>query len=258
MVKIVIIPDIHNRYTIPEIIIDCENPDLTIFLGDYFDSFGEDHELVVNTAKWLQESTQKKDRIHLIGNHDIFYMTGSSYLMCSGNSEFKRWLINSYMKNWDALCTYAWAGDWLCTHAGLTKPIYDAIISDLKSIPDYGLLNITGVLDEIGSKVKKDKNGRVHPVLSLVGRGRGGNSDHGGILWCHYDNNPKYTEFIPITGVNQVFGHTASQKPRGLRSPKHSHINLDTFGEYYAVLNTDNNKMQIRNVNKIGATVEKK
>lgn len=41
MTKILIIPDIHNRFYEAEGIIMRENPDHTVFLGDYFNNYGD-------------------------------------------------------------------------------------------------------------------------------------------------------------------------------------------------------------------------
>ena len=37
---------------------------------------------------------------------------------------------------------------------------------------------------------------------------RGGIETYGGIVWCDA------SEFIPITGINQIFGHTSLPQPK--------------------------------------------
>ncbi len=69
--KLIIIPDLHNDYFTAEKIIKKENRDKVLFLGDYFDDFYDTLEDADNTAKWLTKSLQQKNRVHLIGNHDL-------------------------------------------------------------------------------------------------------------------------------------------------------------------------------------------
>lgn len=226
--KTVIIPDIHNNYAWAEAVIDREKPDKVIFLGDFFDSYGDEanDEMVVNTAKWLQQSVNQPNRIHLFGNHDIWYSCGDPRVHCPGNNEHKRWLINCYFKDWNKIRPYYWLDNWLCTHAGLTRPLWEALESSYITVQDL-------MLDTMNSK-------DIHVLLRLVGRGRGGNSDHGGILWCHFEDNPDYNEFFDIKGIKQIFGHTASQHVR----TNDKHICLDCYGTAYAVY--QNGKMRIK------------
>ena len=120
--KILIIPDIHNKYDIAESIIHKENPDNVVFLGDYFDSFYDTLEKTEQTAEWLKDSLQKENRIHLLGNHDLSYLDSNYH--CSGFSENKLFTIKKTSVNLTKLQHYCWVGDWLCTHAGLTRDFF--------------------------------------------------------------------------------------------------------------------------------------
>ena len=73
--SLVIIPDLHNKCDLAEKIIRRENPDKVVFLRDYFDDFYDTVEDADNTSKWLLGSLRHQDRVHLIGNHDLSYMT---------------------------------------------------------------------------------------------------------------------------------------------------------------------------------------
>ena len=73
--KTLVIPDIHNDFKLAEGIIHRERPDHTVFLGDYFDDWYDTVQDAANVAKWLRESLENPDRTHLIGNHDVSYMT---------------------------------------------------------------------------------------------------------------------------------------------------------------------------------------
>ena len=54
--KTVIIPDIHTKFFEAENIIDFEQPDKIVFLGDYFDGFNDSLEKTQQVALWLKES----------------------------------------------------------------------------------------------------------------------------------------------------------------------------------------------------------
>lgn len=218
MTKTIIIPDIHNRYAIAEAIIDLENPDLVVFLGDYFDYWGDDTkvEVVANTARWLNESVDKANRIHLFGNHDLWYSCGDDRVRCAGNTEFKRHIIKQYFNKWDRLRFHYWANDWLCTHAGLSAKL---------PIPH-------DVTQELLDAVEREREN--HWLLRLVGEYRGGiEGEVGGILWCHHPE-----EFEDIPNIKQVFGHTCRDRVSWNLDyeKKAEHIRLDTASRDYLVL----------------------
>lgn len=222
--KIIIIPDIHNRWIEAENIIELEgDTNKIIFLGDYFDSFGDEHnpEITIQTAQWLNKSVQDPDRIHLFGNHDLWYSHGSCQPYCAGNTEFKRFAIKQYFNDWNKLKFHCWVDDWLCTHAGLSNRIYQ----------EYKKEGFTVL--ELMCQVEMSK--RHHPLVSLVGEMRGGiEGEVGGILWCDYD------EFEDIAETKQIFGHTNRNE---VRSGQLHHC-IDTHLENYAVY--EDGKMTIK------------
>jgi len=72
IMKYLVIPDIHNRIHNAEGLIKIMPDHQPVFLGDYFDSFGDTVEMASDTAKWLSWSIGQ-GRIHLLGNHDLPY-----------------------------------------------------------------------------------------------------------------------------------------------------------------------------------------
>lgn len=230
MTKILIYPDIHNKGIVTaESVVELENPDYVVFLGDYFDSFGDERnvELVSSTAKWLEYSTKQNNRIHLFGNHDLWYSHGEGSPYCAGNSEFKYFVIKQFFKDWSKLKFTCWVDDWLCTHAGLSYLTYQYYEKT------HTVLDLTNEINTLGRK---------HPLTSLCGEMRGGiECVTGGILWCHCDVEPRYSEFMPIDGVKQIFGHTASEKPKIIDD---NNICIDTFGQYYGLYNGKDMKIK--------------
>jgi len=213
--KIIIIPDIHNDFITAEQIIKKESPAKVIFLGDYFDQFDDTPIIAYQVAQWLKKSLKNPDRIHLIGNHDISYMTNGNH-SCPGWDGTKQMFINKVGINWKLLYHYCWAGDWLCTHAGLSWEFIKAYCPEAYPITDY--------MDEC---ISGEKFNRLYDVSPY----RGGRDAFSGILWCDYE------EFIDIPNLKQIFGHTHGE----LRQTE-NHICLDTWLKYYAVY--ENGKME--------------
>jgi predicted phosphodiesterase len=73
-VKTVIISDVHGR-DMWKHIVNQEQPDRVVFLGDYFDSFKINGLIQIHNFKEIIEykTTSNKEVILLIGNHDYHY-----------------------------------------------------------------------------------------------------------------------------------------------------------------------------------------
>lgn len=220
MTRTLIIPDIHNRFYEAEGIIMKESPDKIVFLGDYFDDFGDTMECALQTAVWLKQSMEIPNRIHLLGNHDLSYMDYTH--RCAGWNESKQYVINKSGVDLTRLKLYTYVGDWLCTHAGLSNEFYDAY--NHLGLNPYNFLQ------------RYENDSKLRHRLYQVSPFRGGRDGIAGILWCDYE------EFEDIPNVKQIFGHTHDVKPR----VTYNHICLDTFLRYYAVYNND--KMEIKKV----------
>ena len=201
-VKTLILADIHNRWDKAEKIINHEAPDKIVFLGDYFDDFGDDFRIAKGTAEWLSTSLNAKNRIHLMGNHDTNYAFKHRSYKCSGYSQIKDFAINDVLNDsdWRRLPLYTWVGSWLCSHAGVHPHFY---IKYSNSEPFKDWLETT-CNEALKAAFRNEPS---LPILS-AGQSRGGIEVYGGINWC--DAN----EFAPIDGINQIFGHTPQRKPR--------------------------------------------
>ena len=252
--RTLVIPDIHHKYHIAEQIISKERPDLTIFLGDYFDDFYDTADDVANTAKWLKgsldstctENDNKTSncRIHLIGNHDLHYMTMNQKFTCRGHSRLKHNIIDTFDIDWSKLRLYYWLGDtddmsdrWLCTHAGFTNKLF---VKYLKT----GSETVNDILQRADEDLDNIHNESVEHTFLQAGTIRGGPENSvGGIIWCDYN------EFVDIPNTKQIFGHTRDFKVRHkITSAINSeHYCIDTTLCNYAICD-DYNTMTIKNV----------
>src|SRR5512137_860474 len=119
-----IIPDLHHRWHQAERIISTVGADEVLFLGDYFDDFGDNPEMVKDTAEWLESSVNKPNRIHLFGNHDQHYAFDYRTFRCSGYEQWKHFIIKDNVNPviWKKLHWFYFLDNrWLLTHGGLHK-----------------------------------------------------------------------------------------------------------------------------------------
>lgn len=254
-----VIPDLHLQWEKAEKIIKAVGPDQTVFLGDYFDSFDETPQMVDEMTCWLTQSVKNPKRIHLVGNHDLHYMYENHYFRCSGYEQWKYFHINDIVKRktWDKLKHYHILDNtWLLTHAGFHKEYIPLNIQCL------ALENRTGMFKAISEYLDQEirKGMRGESWIFHAGQIRGGHQRYGGINWC--DSR----EFIPIKGLNQIFGHThldyirwinvfEKQKEmcvdfkwtpnsKNLNNPEHTYnLCLDTGLSHYAVWDGSNLKI---------------
>lgn len=227
--KLLIISDIHNKYRKAEEIIRKEDPDKILFLGDYFDDFGDTVKDADDTSRWLADSLECKNRTHLIGNHDLNYMTDNPKLKCTGYAPDKHEAIRNNMVPWDKMHLFCQVDDWLCTHAGLALEFYMQY-KDTDSVWEF--------LEKSKYDLKKIDDVSHPAIFFQIGSSRGGTSLAGGILWCDYG------EFVDIPGIKQIFGHTRDNSVRHKKTADSEHYCIDTILNHYAVY--ENHMMQIR------------
>lgn len=227
--KTVIIPDVHNQHELAEEIIQRESPGMVVFLGDYFDDFADTVGDADHTSRWLKNSLELQNRIHLVGNHDLNYMTDNPNMRCSGYGPDKHDMIKRRCIPWGKLRPFHWVDDWLCTHAGLSNRFY----------MENGASNSVHEFLEMSHADLEMIHATDHPHTFLqVGRMRGGTSPTGGIVWCDY------TEFVDIPGIRQIFGHTRNATVRHKKTDISEHYCIDTHLRHYAVY--ENHAMTIR------------
>ena len=198
-----ILPDLHLRHEQAEQIIKYVKPDKIIFLGDYFDDFNDNPDMVKETADWLSWSIHQPNRIYIAGNHDIQYAFANRYFKCSGYEQWKDFIINDIVtnKDWNKLVFYYFLDNkFLLTHAGLHKLHVPNHILDLYKNRDKFYEALDQYLHE--EVIKGFHN---EGWIFKAGNARGGFQRVGGITWCDTK------EFYPIIGLHQIFGHTPQQ-----------------------------------------------
>ncbi len=201
-----ILPDVHHHWKRAEFIISKIGADEIMFLGDYFDDFGDNPDMVESTCKWLNESVNKPNRIHLFGNHDQQYAFNYRTFRCSGYTQWKHHIINDLVNNdtWNKLKWYYFLDNqWLLTHGGLHKLNVPSSIRKYHIDKSKFYLKIGEWLDEEIIKGLRMAANNQELWIFNAGRYRGGYHKVGGITWCDYNH-----EFFPIKGLNQIVGHS--------------------------------------------------
>jgi hypothetical protein len=188
--------------------LDFSQEDRLISLGDWMDDFGDTPEIAENTANYILELQKTLgDRfLWLLGNHDIPYVfpETSTWHWCSGVSRAK---VDAVVKvfggkldfsNIDLVHIVERDGylPLSLSHAGVHRGQF---AKSLKKISPEAVIKKTT------RALKNSKAGKYDEFLS-AGRCRGGRSPVGGITWLDWWN-----EFEPVSGLNQVVGHTTQE-----------------------------------------------
>ena len=208
MSKTLILPDVHTRYELAETIIDKVKPDLTIFLGDFFDDFNDSPMVAENVALWFVKSINKTDRIHLCGNHDVMYwFKDNMNTRCSGYHHSKSFVINNIVKrtDWEKLKFFhVLDNKWLLSHAGVHPVWINSDEFKSSTISEAKLSDIVEKLEYDSTQAIKNLQSNNDHWFTYAGFSRSMRSrSYGGLLWCDWNQ-----EFIPMRGIHQIVGHT--------------------------------------------------
>lgn len=233
----IVIPDIHGKFDrVKDIIASYEdNTDRldVIYLGDYFDDWGDRPHHAAIAAKWLKNNVRystlsfeefKKinpdetyiSETFLLGNHDIPYLYHGiiepfNLISCSGWTLAKQQAANQVFYDEqkrirEHMSLHAVVGSWLLTHAGVTNFWLEGEEDPMGA----SILN----LNEAKSRMD---SGYFDPLIGPKG-----------CTWI------RPNEFERTDGLNQMFGHTVGREPRFYDSATSHNICLDTNLRFHA------------------------
>lgn len=221
--RIQIIGDIHNRISEAEMCIQYEQADKVILLGDYFDQFDDTLEDAKRVAMWLRRSLKQENRIHLLGNHDIWYFYSHLVPKCPGNTDEKRREILKIFPDdiWRQMKLLHIEGNVLFSHAGLRPQLF--------AHPVRGMSK-----DHLLERCERALQEPHNPILE-AGRSRGGPAFQAGIIW------QDWREMAFAGDWNQIVGHTPDITVRIARSPSENNparfnACFDTHNKHYGVI----------------------
>lgn len=237
--QILIIPDMHEEWELTQFVLDKyeKNTDLTIFLGDYLDSWdytqaNTDH--FIGLMKWMKETFSSDRRIGLIGNHDIQYFAEMQEYCCSGFYPWKIKYIDEYLGRdfWRNLEFLKFMevnnNKYLFAHGGIHP----------SHLPFNFELN-EKCFEKINQDMKDSVMNRIVSRFLNAGRCRGGWQNVGGVTWLDFDR-----EFDEIDGLIQIVGHTGRPNVR----TNGQSVCLDCYQKYVMILNAVDNTHEIIDV----------
>jgi len=191
--------DIHGRTFWK--LIDINQYDYIIFVGDYVDSFPyNDVQILGNLLDIIELKKTYPDKVVLLlGNHDIQYMFLDEGFGCSGFRPSMAATLKHVFKDNKRLFQMAFQiNDYIWTHAGIADKWYDynkKVINDF--IEKFECENLA---DAFNKMMYTKEN----TILHQVGIKRGGYHPAGGITWAdRYE-----TSLNPFEGYHQIVGHT--------------------------------------------------
>ena len=245
--KTIIISDLHNRIDWIEDALSSpllKPYDKVIFLGDYFDDFGDTPNDALKAAKWLKWSLHKPNRTHLYGTHDLWYrFPYNRFIQASGNTEEKMYTIRSVINSddWNILRLYSYEQNFLVSHAGAHINLISEYVLKHIDIFNKHIINKELQLSsqEIVDKIIKPateeafrriSDGFSHPWFD-AGLVRGGLQSVGGMTWLDWNY-----EFRPIPSLNQIVGHTELKYPGEKITQNSKNYDLDTRNHYIGIL----------------------
>lgn len=209
-----VIPDIHNHVDSADEWIERFPADRIIFLGDYFDNFGDTPEDAERTARWLRDSLAQPNRIHLWGNHDLPYgFVSEPSLYCPGFTPKKSELVSQVLnwdEHWSRLKLVHFEREYAFSHAGISRFVFG--------------LNLTPAKVEARclAALKAPARGKVvDPVLGIDG-----------IVWQRWYVMDELEEF------HQIVGHTPMREIGINVARGRLNVCLDTFGKYVGWLDS--------------------
>ena len=195
--RTLIIPDLHHHTDRADHWLATQRHDRVVFLGDYFDDFGDDVSDARRTAFWLRDRMEKTDDIFLLGNHDVPYMfPHDPQFHCPGFTAAKARGIGEILRpaHWQRLRLAHAEQGWLLSHAGFHPVWIKAPTAER-------------ILQRCDQAMQHAKRRVVDPIFG-AGADRGGPQGIGGPLWMDWDN------LVPIAGLNQIVGHTPGEDVR--------------------------------------------
>ena len=145
--KTVVIGDVHGR-SLWKLIVNQENPDRVIFIGDYFDSFEISGVEQIQNFKEIIEykKTSGKEVITLVGNHDHHYYPEVGYTGTSGYQSRISPSINQVIDENRQHLQIAYSFDeFLFTHAGVSPTFMDGEFGEEGWVED----NVVELLNDL-------------------------------------------------------------------------------------------------------------
>ncbi len=227
--KICVIPDLHNRVQVARDILEREanNVDRVVFLGDYFDNYGETLKDISNMNEFIYENIVNDKYDFLVGNHDSHYLFNVEGFHCKNSwSHEKAVLIRADLG--ERLRFFKWVvidNNWLFSHAGIREYTNSYVSVDyIDSKFNYHIMNL------LEHNIKKSK---------LLGC-------RGSVWSKDYKKFPVYARKSKSQLYNQMHGHISLGQWDLIQHVGYISYQIDTFSKVYAIVDTNTNYVEIK------------
>ena len=220
--RTLIVPDLHHHTHRADHWLRTQEFEHVVFLGDYFDDFGDNVSDARKTATWLRHRMENSADIFLLGNHDIPYMfPRNPFLFCPGFSKAKAVGIHDILEpaHWQRFQLAHREQGWLMSHAGFHPSM----------LPAEG---IDGLEQRCHLALDRASRGKTDPLLAC-GMDRLGRENVSGPIWLDWGS------LKPIPGINQIVGHTPGNKVRDKITPDSKNYCLDVRNGCAAAILSD-------------------
>jgi hypothetical protein len=202
---------------------ETEEADEYVFLGDYFDNFGDGPSEAKKTATWLRKIIERDDTVCLWGNHDVPYRWClNRHVSCPGFDHDKSRMIGSIMNFdlWGELKWYYKTQGWYLSHAGFSEQVFGTA----DRIVEFG----DSYIDETISQGMKALDAGLDPRHARMGW-RMGIMHDGGLTWMDWNR------FQPLLGINQIVGHTphGSVRVKYLKKWRNGHKAVSVVDHFF-------------------------
>lgn len=237
--KTVFIGDIHGR-SIWKQIVEKENADRVIFIGDYFDSYDIIAVEQIQNFKDIIEYkvNSGKEVIMLIGNHDYHYFPEIGNVGTSGYQSGARFNIEQVINdNREHLQMAYQFENILCTHAGVSSMFMDNVFG----VDGWDVETISDKLNELF---------KYKPMsFNFDGFNPYGDDEHQTPIWIRPRSLQSVNKKTLRKQVIQVVGHTTvtSIDIKG-KSTGGRYYFIDCFDTYGEYLIFNDNKFEISKV----------
>ena len=230
--KVVILGDTHGR-SVWKYVVQTENPDVIIFLGDYFDT-REDIwpvEQVYNFQQIMEyKKTSGKEVVCLIGNHDFHYFPEIGNNGTSGYQAGAAPAISKVIDdNREHLQVAYKHGDFLFTHAGVSCEWMDN---------NFDTWDVVSMVDLLNDKFKYQPR-----KFGFTGIDPYGDDTYQSPIWIRPKSLMKVNKKTLRDKVIQVVGHTSMEQidTEGKSTGKRYYFidTLGTSGEYMIIEDKD-------------------
>lgn len=202
----VFIGDIHGNIKVLDAILKQFPDSYYVFTGDLFDSFDESLGNQMKCLDVVLNLCRQEKAKWLMGNHDAYYIIPEKCVRGTGYNGVLATLLdpfNEELREVTNLVVYEEKQKLLITHAGVTKPYAKNLLHIMSSYDNENHpIKLMEIVKALEVEVKRDKSRFFHNL----GIRSSGIHKVPGPQWCDY------SEFVPINGIIQIFGHTPQEK----------------------------------------------